>query len=206
MIKGQKLQIYSADQFLAPLYLQKMDNITCREKVQLLPIITQRICLFQKKCGWIPHINHDFPEVNANLPLPKLSRAVFWSGQITVGVVPMLLKHFGIQTHWYEPRNLLLTSFVLASASTSPPLTEGTGANPFPSLHEHLVHINCKTHIRLQSSDSWGKAEKEEWQLSCSKAFIRRWGQGGCLEHTQTSWIHLWGWCNRAHPCASWFA
>lgn len=80
------------------------------------------------------------------------------------------------------------------------------GANPFPSLHEHLVHINCKTHIRLQSSDSWGKAEKEEWQLSCSKAFIRRWGRGGCLEHTQTSWIHLWGWCNRAHPCASWFA
>lgn len=125
MIKGQKLQIYSADQFLAPLYLQKVDNITCREKVQLLPIITQHICLFQKNCGWIARINHDFPEVSANLLLPKLSRDVFCSGQITVGAVPMLLKHFGIQTHWHELRNLLLTSLVLESASTSPPLMRG---------------------------------------------------------------------------------
>ena len=83
MIKGQKLQTYSPHQFLVPLpYLQKMDNIIWREKIQLLPIITQYIYLFQKNVvKYLIGTNRNFPEVYASLPLPRseLSCILLWS-------------------------------------------------------------------------------------------------------------------------------
>lgn len=84
MIKRQKLQTYSPHLFLAPIpYLQKMDNITWREKVWLLPITTQHICVFQKNVvKYLTGTNHNFSEVMANLPLPRSKWTVLYFGVV----------------------------------------------------------------------------------------------------------------------------
>lgn len=139
MIKRQKLQTYSPHLFLAPIpYLQKMDNITWREKVWLLPITTQHICVFQKNVvKYLTGTNHNFSEVMANLPLPRseLCCILVW---LDYGrwfpYAPQTLCNSNPLT-WTES---LLTSLVPESASTSPPLMEGDGTDPFSFLHEPL--------------------------------------------------------------------
>lgn len=132
-IKGQKL--HTPHQFLVPLpYLQKMDNITWREKNPAAASYNPAYLSVPKK-KWL---NTSLVQIITSLksmPIshcPEVNWAVFWCGRITVGVVPVLLKHFPIQTHWHEQK----VSYWLPLHLNQPPHLllwwKGTGRKSFP--------------------------------------------------------------------------
>lgn len=131
--------------------------------MQLLPVITQHISLFQKNAvKYLTGTNHNFPEVNGNLPLPRHTLNCILV-RLGYGWSCPYARHALCNSNLLtSTESLLLSCLVPESASKFPALMEGDGGQILsPSYMSLLVPINYKNHtLRLQQSDSSGKRRR----------------------------------------------